>query len=150
MKALSVREPWASMLIDGGKTIEVRSWSTDYRGELLICASASPKDFFWHHEAANVDRLLPAGCILGIVNLIDVRKMTPKDNRASIGSYIPGAYAWVVETVCSCRPDKIIGKLRLFDVPDEKVVRLEPGDWWANYPPPQGQVKRTKNSPYIG
>lgn len=36
--ALSVRQPWAWAIISGGKTIENRSWTTPYRGPLLIHA----------------------------------------------------------------------------------------------------------------
>lgn len=39
--ALSIRQPWASAIVLGGKDIENRSWSTDYRGPLLIHAAKS-------------------------------------------------------------------------------------------------------------
>lgn len=39
MKALSVMEPWATLIIRYGKTTENRSWGTSHRGPLLICAS---------------------------------------------------------------------------------------------------------------
>lgn len=38
MKALTVRQPWASLIAAGVKTIETRSWSTRYRGPLAIHA----------------------------------------------------------------------------------------------------------------
>lgn len=39
MQALTVKQPWASLVAYGEKTIEYRSWATDYRGPLLICAA---------------------------------------------------------------------------------------------------------------
>jgi hypothetical protein len=49
IKALSVARPWAQFIIGAGKSIENRSWSTSYRGALLIHASKrfdpSAKDF---------------------------------------------------------------------------------------------------------
>lgn len=52
MKALSVKQPWASLIDDGTKTIETRKWSTRYRGDLLICASQkvdeSCTEEIWH------------------------------------------------------------------------------------------------------
>lgn len=39
MKALSLWEPWASLMRTGAKTIETRSWWTHHRGDLLICAA---------------------------------------------------------------------------------------------------------------
>ena len=39
MKVLSLKEPWASLIAAGVKSIETRSWQTSYRGELAIHAS---------------------------------------------------------------------------------------------------------------
>lgn len=39
MRAISLWEPWASLIRTGAKTWETRSWETKYRGRLLICAS---------------------------------------------------------------------------------------------------------------
>lgn len=46
MKAISLWEPWGSLMRTGAKTIETRSWSTHYRGPLLICAAKGglPRD----------------------------------------------------------------------------------------------------------
>ena len=38
MKCLSVSQPFAELIILGKKTIELRKWNTNYRGELLIHA----------------------------------------------------------------------------------------------------------------
>lgn len=39
MKALSIRQPWAWLIVNGFKDIENRSWHTKYRGPVLIHAS---------------------------------------------------------------------------------------------------------------
>ena len=39
MKALSIRQPWAWLIVNGFKDVENRDWSTNYRGEFLIHAS---------------------------------------------------------------------------------------------------------------
>lgn len=39
MRALSVRQPWAWLIVNGHKDIENRVWSTRYTGQLLIHAS---------------------------------------------------------------------------------------------------------------
>lgn len=41
MRAISLWEPWASLIRTGAKTFETRSWETKYRGLLLICAAKS-------------------------------------------------------------------------------------------------------------
>ena len=38
MKALSIRQPWAELIVAGLKDIENRTWRTDYRGPVLIHA----------------------------------------------------------------------------------------------------------------
>jgi len=39
MKALSIRQPWAWLIVNGHKDIENRTWSTKVRGEILVHAS---------------------------------------------------------------------------------------------------------------
>lgn len=41
MKVLTIKQPWASLIIEGYKRFEFRSWKTNYRGELLIHAGKS-------------------------------------------------------------------------------------------------------------
>ena len=57
--------------------------------------------------------------------------------------YQRDAYAWLVEPVSFVRPDKILGKLRLFDVDDSLIHRIknDETDWIFNYPPLQGEIK---------
>lgn len=45
MKAISLWQPWASLIAHGVKTIETRSWSTPYRGPLAIHAAKTTKGF---------------------------------------------------------------------------------------------------------
>lgn len=146
MKALSVKQPWAFLLVDGQKQIEVRSWSTDYRGELIICASAAPKNVFWHDYHEKQNRLLPAGCVIGAVELLDVRKLEPDDSEYSLCEYQPDCYAWVMNSVCFFQPKKILGKLSLFEVDENSLVVIpnHSDDWIFNYPAPQGEIKYTE------
>ena len=45
MKALSIYAPFATAIAANLKTIETRSWSTDYRGEILICSTVQDKNY---------------------------------------------------------------------------------------------------------
>lgn len=47
MKTLTIRQPWASLIAAGVKTIETRSWSTRYRGPLAIHAGRATPDGLW-------------------------------------------------------------------------------------------------------
>ena len=72
MKCLSVSQPYADLIINGKKTIELRTWNTKFRGECLIHAPMRVKD-----EAC--DRLgidksgLRTGVIIGKVEIYDVK-----------------------------------------------------------------------------
>lgn len=70
MKALSIRQPWAYAIFHLGKDVENRSWRTHYLGRIAI------------HVAQRIDiaecrrldldpRTLPAGCVIGTVELSD-------------------------------------------------------------------------------
>jgi hypothetical protein len=106
MKALSVRQPWASRILRGEKRVEVRSWPTPYRGPLVICATRRPRI-----------EDLPVGVALCIVPLLDCRPMTADDEPAAgIRSY-PGAYSWVLGPVTPLDPPRAVsGRLGLFDI----------------------------------
>lgn len=151
MKALSVKQPWAMLLVNGSKTVEVRTWATKHRGPLLICASASPKNVFWFDSVEKVHRLMHAGCILGIVDLLDCRPMVKADEDAAWCDLMPGAYAWVTEPISYCRPDPIKGALHLYDVPDDVPVRFDETDtlWIYDFPCPQGEVKFSERCPVL-
>ena len=38
MKVLTIKQPWATLIMQGNKRFEFRSWQTKYRGDLLIHA----------------------------------------------------------------------------------------------------------------
>lgn len=110
MKCLSLRQPWASLIASGRKTIEVRSWRTHYRGPLVICASARPRQ-----------PPLPSGAAVCVVELIDVRPLAADDLPAAClpEIEIEGLFAWVLSgAVPLSEPfGPIRGRLKLFDPP---------------------------------
>ena len=50
MKTLSIRQPWASLIVKGFKDVENRSWRTPIRGEIAIHASASKTEDDWDDD----------------------------------------------------------------------------------------------------
>ena len=79
MKVLSVRQPWAYLIVAGHKDIENRKWRTSYRGRLLIHASQAmePDDFpiqrQWIETCGIViPEDLPRGAIVGSATLTNV------------------------------------------------------------------------------
>lgn len=70
MKALTIKQPWASLIIEGYKKFEFRSWKTNYRGKILIHAGLSlEKDMKERFNAYNLDYKL--GYIIGEAEIVD-------------------------------------------------------------------------------
>jgi predicted transcriptional regulator len=72
MKCLSIKQPFADLIIAGRKTIEIRNWKTNYRGELLIHASKLP-DKAALKRFNLVGHNLPRGAVVDKVKLIDCK-----------------------------------------------------------------------------
>jgi hypothetical protein len=72
--ALSLKQPWAALVIQGLKTIEVRRWPTVRRGRILIHASrvADDRADAWQHVPPQLEPLTRhRGGILGAVEIAD-------------------------------------------------------------------------------
>ncbi len=73
--ALSVRQPWAALLVGGRKTVEVRTWPTSVRGPVLIHAGKIPDKLAegWQRvdtpELATTAELL--GGVIGVADLVE-------------------------------------------------------------------------------
>src|SRR3954462_15938308 len=92
MRALSVRQPWASLIAHGHKLIENRSWCTSYRGPLLIHAGQSVDrevgDRFEHLVGPTL--LLPRGGFVARVQLVEIV-------TSSASPWFSGPFGWVLE-----------------------------------------------------
>ncbi len=112
-KVLSLLQPWASLVVMGLKTIETRSWTTAYRGPLLIHASKGAGG----EAVAGLPLIqkhipdfgaLPFGAIIGEALLTDVLRIgeaaLPPDllprltlEERAFGDYGPGRWAWMLD-----------------------------------------------------
>lgn len=113
MKALSLLQPWASLVVSGHKRIETRGWSTAYRGPLLIHASKGKAGAALAVEAPGRQYILdfnalPFGAIIGQVTLVDVVRIRAEDwigagmekltlEERAFGDYRKGRWAWMLE-----------------------------------------------------
>lgn len=123
MKALSLWQPWASLVAFGVKRYETRFWPTRYRGELVICATrelrqegrdaflGSAFGFALAKHGILYPWDLPLGCALCVVELEDVIYL--RDGIASLpdaanvqntpeaqfGDFTAGRYAWKLGNV---------------------------------------------------
>lgn len=136
MKALSLTQPWASLVAIGAKRIETRSWSTAYRGPIAIHAAARfPKPcrelclqvpFYGVLTRKGLERLedvLPLGAVVAIGQLVDVvptthPSLTPTTQEVAFGDFSPARYAWLLSNVLALhRPIPCKGALGLWHVP---------------------------------
>ena len=73
--ALSIKQPWAALVVQGLKTIEVRRWPTARRGQILIHAARVPDDRPEGWDLVTTDELRELaqlqGGLIGSVNLIE-------------------------------------------------------------------------------
>lgn len=77
MKCLSLKQPYAELLVSGKKTIELRKWNTLFRGQFLIHASKNiDKE---RSELLGIDpNTLSRGAIIGTAILYDVKQYKNK------------------------------------------------------------------------
>lgn len=115
MKALSLAQPFASLVARGEKTIETRRWPTSHRGPLLICAALRPWPAPPGYDGPPVDSL-PRGVALCFVRVVDCRPMTRADEAAACCALYPDAWAWELEEIVPIDPFPVRGRQRLFNV----------------------------------
>src|SRR4051812_45223158 len=96
MRALSVRQPWAELILRGKKTIECRSRPTRIRERIWIYASRAPvrSAAFW---PVTDDAALPRGVLVGTVELVACRPLRRSDSTAACLAIDFGGYAWLME-----------------------------------------------------
>ncbi len=119
MKVLTIKQPWASLIIEGYKRFEFRSWKTKYRGDLLIHAGKSI-DREAYERLKGYLKDMPLGKIIGKVELTDCIKTTPKFFEERLKVYTKSIfkedYAWQVELKEKFdKPIEVKGKLGLWN-----------------------------------
>lgn len=137
--AISLIQPWASLMAIGAKRIETRSWSTRYRGWIAIHASKGfPQDCrayaterpcctVLHNSGVRVLRDLPLGCVLAVARVVDcihteeldlVPPHLKAEHEGHFGNYEEGRYGFVTEGVRQLRePLPVKGALSIWKLP---------------------------------
>ena len=129
MKVLTIKQPWATLIMQGNKRFEFRSWQTKYRGELLIHAGKGIDKEAIKRLSKYLPKELPLGKILGKVTLVDCIKMSPefkeellKENRdIYTKSSFQENYGWQIDNVqVFDEPIEAKGHLSLWEYNIEK------------------------------
>ena len=121
--ALSVKQPWAALLVGGRKTIEVRTWGVSRRGLVLIHAAKIPdaRPEGWAHlDSPELKALADVrGGILGVADFVSCVRYNTSDAFAADGERYFNAPEWF-------RPPRLYG----FVFENARPVRFEP--WPGN------------------
>lgn len=136
MKVLSLKEPFATLIKDGIKNIETRSWKTNYRGELYIHASSAiiSKECLENKKLMSLGKDINYnyGHIICKCMLIDCIYMTEdyinyvKENYPEeylCGLFEVGRYAWILDNIVPLnKPIKAKGNLNIWNYYDDLDV----------------------------
>lgn len=128
MRALSILQPWAWLIVNGYKNIENRTWSTKWRGEFLVHAGkrwgpGQRRDYMWVMANTDVGLDMPAmfdfqyevgylGGIVGTARLVDC--VSESDSE-----WFNGPFGFVLADAAVRPFVPYRGQLGWFDVPRE-------------------------------
>lgn len=141
MKAITVWQPYASLLVMGLKEFETRGWETKYRGSLLITAAKrydnARKDDIdrvvtilrEHGMDSQAEQLFElcgrsVGCAVGVVDLSDCRQMMNggSDLENAVGYFGEGRFGWKCDDPRMFEsPLPVVGKQGLW-VPSQELI----------------------------
>lgn len=125
MKAITIKQPWATLIAEGLKEYEFRTWSTKYRGDILIHAGKTiDKKALERFKDYNLE--YPTGCIIAKANLTDsiyvdsefIKEVGPKNPLVYKGIIEKSnwdGYGFKLENVKKIKPIYINGQLGLWD-----------------------------------
>ena len=131
MKCLSVCQPFANLIIEGKKTIELRKWNTEFRGEFLV---HSPRKIRTDAcKRLQIKSNLITGAIIGKVKLVDVKKYENEselklDSKKHLASKyaLENKYGFVLEKPKQLKvPIPYNGQLNFFDFKPEMLTTDE-------------------------
>jgi hypothetical protein len=130
MKAITLYQPWASLVALGAKKYETRSWQTPYRGLIAIHAGKrftnEESNYLRRPEFKDVlgnEPDLPLGMMLCICRLKNIIHVVDYDwlgglsrQERVFGNYMHGRYAWELEVVLKLSPPIAVrGQMGLWD-----------------------------------
>ena len=124
MKCLSIKQPYAELIVSGKKTVELRTWNTKFRGEFLVHASKRIEKDDCKRLNIDSDKLI-TGAVIGRANLYGVklygsRKEFAADSHLHLASerYYPDhAYGFLLRNVSRLpKPVYMKGRLGFYNV----------------------------------
>ncbi len=134
MKTLSIRQPWAELIILGRKTLELRTWTVKHRGPLAIHASQTVEREACLAHALDPDQVT-AGAAIGVVDLVEIVELDADSYAARRSEHLADEpwgggplYGWRLTNPRRLpEPVPMRGRMGVFE------VQL-PGDWKSRQP----------------
>lgn len=133
MKALSFRQPWAELILQGRKTMDLRTMNTHHRGLLAIHASQTvEEEACWEHELnpENLDRGGVVGVVevVGVVPLDEAAYEAEREAHLAGRRYKEGLYGWKLANPRRL-PKMVVmaGRMGLFNVELDRAGTPPPG-----------------------
>ncbi len=131
LKVLTLRQPWATLVAEGIKKYEFRSWKTKYRGKVLIHAGTGiDKEDMKKYKNMNLE--FPSRRIIAVVEIEDcleldedLNKKIISENNIAYGHKIRNGYAWKLKNIKKINYDKEVnGQLGLWNIDlDEENIK---------------------------
>lgn len=140
LKALSIKNPWAELIAQDKKTIEVRPKRTNYRGDIVICSSAAP-----------VIKGMTGGAMLAIAELYEVKPLKNLTKEEWELTFIPkhqrndNGYGWFIRNVRRVVEYPVKGQLGIWNLVINKDELIVYNDYYVrNFPEGSANYKPTK------
>lgn len=138
MKAITIHQPWAALIMRGEKRVENRNWGTQFRGQIAIHASKPPADVCpaWDSQWEKYDPLV-FGAVIGVVEILNCLHIS-EVQRAWVQRLYPwlrthqhvqGPWCWVIGNVQRLKPIHCRGQQGLWNLPDLVEVQLHDAGW---------------------
>lgn len=134
MKVITVKQPFATLIAEGLKQYEFRTWKSKYRGPLLIHAGVGvDKKAMERYKHLNLE--YPTGCIIAVVNMTDCVYVDDKlkEKLANLNPLVYhgvikdnsnwDGYGFKLEDVKKINPINIKGKLSLWDYDGKNIEK---------------------------
>ncbi|HUY24337.1 MAG TPA: hypothetical protein VMV09_03405 [Candidatus Saccharimonadales bacterium] len=116
MKAWTVRQPWAGLIVDGIKDVENKKVRTHFRGRICVHAAQKRWSGSEAEDAPASRHQIYLGAVIGTVEIVNCIR------NSSSEWAIPGMWHWVLAEPRALRsPIPTPGRLGLWDFPDRRL-----------------------------
>lgn len=120
MKALSIRQPWVELILQGKKTVETRTWNTKFRGRFLIRSGKRVdadkiRELGWK-KSLETGKVLGSAVLKKVICYDSKEKFMQDYNKHLSRNFKNPTYGFVLEDVKRVKPCPLRGQLGFYEV----------------------------------